>query len=342
MLASVAPVDQLDYVSRFPHATIFHHPLWMDLLADCYGYRPDFLALQDGNGSVSVGLPVMRVSDPFGGRRAIALPFSDFCAPLGAANESTLSAFVRALEQWRIQNHLAQVQVRWPLPPQNGVFAHGAFLQHLTPLTGNPSEVFRTFRKTQVQRHIRQAERLGVTTHWGVSRDDLSSFYGLHIRTRRRLGVPVQPKRFFQLLWERLIQRGMGFILLAYQKEQLLAGALFLHLNKTLSYKFGASVPEHWKLRPNDLIFWHAIQWGCRNGYQILDWGRTDLDNDGLRDFKRGWGSKEETLHYSVLADEPPRPEASARGRDALRFFIQHSPPWVCREMGELFYRYAA
>jgi lipid II:glycine glycyltransferase (peptidoglycan interpeptide bridge formation enzyme) len=207
----------------------------------------------------------------------------------------------------------------------------------------DPEAVFRQFKRTQVQQPIRQAERAGVVVRRGEAWEHIGLFYQLHLQTRRRLGTPVQPLRFFRLLWERLITQGMGFVLLAYQQEQLLAGAVFLHWNKTLTYKYSASDPRFLPLRPNNLLLWHAIQWGCEYGYDVFDWGKTDMDNQGLRDFKNGWGSQEQILHYSVLADRPPVAKLSGgTNQRLLAGVIQHSPAWVCRLIGELLYGHFA
>ena len=211
------------------------------------------------------------------------------------------------------------------------------------PLNPDPQMVFQGFKRTQVQQPIRQAEKAGVVIRRGEGWQDLRLFYELHLRARQRHGVPVQPLRFFRLLWGRLMEQGLGFVLLAYQGEQLLAGAVFLHWNKTLTYKYSASDPRYLHLRPNNLLLWHAIQWGCEQGYEVFDWGKTDIDNKGLRDFKLGWGSEEQFLHYSVLADNAPASKLTGwMNQRLMAGVIQHSPAWVCRMIGELLYGHFA
>ena len=51
-------------------------------------------------------------------------------------------------------------------------------------------------------------------------------------------------------------------------------------------------------LRMNDLVLWKAIEWSVENGYKMLDFGRTDIENTGLRRFKAGWGSEEYPIRY--------------------------------------------
>lgn len=319
-------------------ATIFHHPAWVDLLMKCYGYQPALIALLDASGKPVAALPLMHIDSWLTGRRVVSLPFSDFCQPL-ILDHASLGNLVERLQSWRRQSRLREIRIHWPLPDMDGVFPAETFASHITRLNPKSQQVFSSFAKTQVQQRIRKAERDGVSIKIGDRWEDLQLFYKLHLDTRRRLGTPIQPLRFFRLLWTQLISNDLGFILLAFKESQLLAGAVFLHYNKTLTYKFSASDPVYWKLRPNNLLIWHAIRWGCEHGYQVFDWGRTGLDNPGLRQFKLGWGSEERILHYSVLADRPPKTSASEKAH-LLSRLIQLSPTWVCRVIGELFYQH--
>jgi CelD/BcsL family acetyltransferase involved in cellulose biosynthesis len=165
-------------------------------------------------------------------------------------------------------------------------------------------------------------------------------FFGLHLRTRRRQGVPVQPRGFFSALWRRIIEPELGFVLLAYDGANAVAGAVFLAWNQTVVYKFGASQPEALGLRPNHLVFWEAIRWAAESGYRRFDFGRTDAGHTSLQEFKRRWGGEERQLLYAV-AGRAPRTEPRRSGQ-LLAPVIRHSPLWLCRFVGSALYRYAA
>jgi CelD/BcsL family acetyltransferase involved in cellulose biosynthesis len=155
--------------------------------------------------------------------------------------------------------------------------------------------------------------------------------------------VPVQPRRYFELLWERIVEPQLGFVLLAYAGETAIAGAVFLAWNRTVIYKYGASDAAYWGLHPNHLLFWTAIRWCCESGVRMFDFGRSDLGSSGLRQFKASWGAQEASLAYTTVGD----PSATMRPpggwlQDVLGAVIRHSPPLVCRAVGELLYRYAA
>lgn len=329
--------DWLCFISNHPDATIFHHPAWADLLSDCYGYTPFAAAMQDESGEIVNGLPLMEVNSWLTGRRIVSMPFSDFCQPL-VSDGKKVDEFAEAFFNWWMKRGQVETQVNWPLPDHQAVFPGEPYIHHQTDLLPSSEMVFRSF-KPKISRFIRQAEHAGVTIRQSSAWEDVALYYSFHLKARKRFGVPAQSLRYFRLLWEKIISPGMGYVLLAYQGERPLGGAIFLHCNKTLTYKYGASDPAYWRLRPNHLLFGYAIRWGCENGYQIFDWGRTDLEDGGLRDFKCGWGSEEQTMHYSILNNHPP-----GTGRffnqsfRILKTVLQHSPAWVAKVTGELLY----
>lgn len=123
------------------------------------------------------------------------------------------------------------------------------------------------------------AEKNQVRIVRGEGIDEMRVFYQLHCLPRHRQGVPAQPWRFFELLHDRLITKNLGFILFAYTGEQCLAAGSFLNWNKALIYKYAPSNDIGQDLRPNRVLTWTAINWGCENGCKVLDFGRTDMNN---------------------------------------------------------------
>jgi CelD/BcsL family acetyltransferase involved in cellulose biosynthesis len=340
-LALVPQTDPLwtDLLARSPTATPFHNPAWSSAIAATYGYRPFAAVLLDGS-QAAAGVPLIEVRGPTRRRRWLSLPFTDECAPL-AANRDDLADLIQRLDRARRLERLAEIEIRTGRPVP-GVWKRPAGVTHLLQLEADAEALRRRFSRSRVQRNIARAEREGVRIERGIDREDLTErFYRLHVATRRRQGVPVQPQRFFGELWRLLVEPGLGFVLLAYVGERAVAGALYLAWRGTVVYKFGASDAGYLNLRPNHLVMWHAIRWGCEHGFQRFDFGKSDEDNAGLRAFKSGWGTIEEPLVYSVLADGPPSPQRSSVP-NALRFSISHGPLWVCRLAGAALYRYAA
>jgi CelD/BcsL family acetyltransferase involved in cellulose biosynthesis len=353
----MAPTDErwAAFVAAAPGANIFHHPAWSTLLADCYGYHPFVAAVCDASGGIRAGVPVHEVASRLTGRRWISLPFTDHCYPLyrdatpesqdPAGGEDWSADLVRHLDKLRRDARVPSLELRTELPPNDAIVVDDGQVLHLLKLSSNPQDNFDKFHNSQVRRNISRAEREGIEVRRGTGPSDVDAFYALHVDTRRRQGVPVQPKRYFDLLQQRLLDAGLGFVLLAYSEDRPIAGAVFLMYKTTLTYKYGASNADAWSLRPNHALFWTAIKWGCEHGYQVFDWGKTAVDNEGLRRFKGHWGAEESPLVYSMLDAEgrdPYRASVPERLSGVMEVLIRKSPKIVCRTLGELLYRHFA
>lgn len=330
-----------DFVGTHPAATPFHHPDWARLVADCYGFRTFVVTASDHSGAVRAGLPLVEVRHLHGGRKWVSLPYTDYCPPL-TSDRSEEEQLVAALGQASDAAGVQRVEVRAPLT--GAAASSDVALRHVLALDGGPTDIYKRFHRSQVQRNIRRAERERLTIRQATRAQDLvGTFYRLHVRSRRRQGVPVQPRRFFRLLWERAISTGLGSLLLVEASGQPVAAAVFLAWNQTMIYKYGASDDRAWSLRPNHLLFWRAIQTACDQGYRWFDFGRTDVGQEGLRNFKLSWGAAEEPLVYGTLGGRPdPTPQTEGVAGRLLGSAIRHGPLVLCRVAGEALYRYTA
>ncbi len=321
-------------------STPFHHPAWAQLLMHTYGYRGFAATIRDSQGRVTAGAPFLEVRSISRRRSWISLPFTDECAPL-AESPSERTKLAASLATFQARRSGPAVVVRGTMDGV-GWRTRADAVTHELELGAEVDDVRQRFSRSQVLRNIVRAEREGVIVRHASTAGDLEAFYALHTRTRRRQGVPVQPRRFFELLWSRLVGPGLASILLADAPgKRAVAGALFLRAGGITVYKFGASDPEGWPTRPNHLIFWTAIQEACARGDRRFDFGRTDLGNDGLRAFKSSWGGQERPLIHSTLE---PGATTGAEGtlKRALSVAIRRGPPWICRGVGEALYRFAA
>lgn len=325
-----------DFVAGQPRATLFQHPAWARLLSDTYGY-PAFAATLDDGGAPVAGLPFIDVSRPLGRRRWISLPFTDHCPPLSASGDG--GPLVAALSDLAKRHSVDVLELRAPLTHE-GVQNTRAYVRHEIALEPDPDQTFARLARNH-RRNVRIAEKAGVRISRSDAAADLDVFYRLHLRTRRRLGVPIQPRRFFQLLLERIVRPGLGFVLVARSGGTPVAAAIFGVWNGTLIYKYSARDERFAKLDANYLLLWSAIRWACENGCHTVDLGRSDLDQVPLREFKDGWGGREEPLGYSWIAERPIAPASLGRAREAMGLVIRNTAPWVCRAVGEVLYRYA-
>ena len=131
----------------------------------------------------------------------------------------------------------------------------------------------------------------------------------------------------------------MGFVLIAYHNKEPISGAVFLNFKDTVIYKYSASNEAYWKLYPNKLLLWQAIQLSREKGYQNFNFGNSPSDNEGLREFKLGWGSTETDLLYAYIGSMPTKSQ-NTTSMKMMSKVIRHSPAVVCRFVGELLYKH--
>jgi CelD/BcsL family acetyltransferase involved in cellulose biosynthesis len=339
-VTDVSDAGWFEFVRAHPAATVFHHPRWAGLLATVYGYRPLVLTVRDSEGSIVAGAPFLEVNSWLTGRRFISLPFTDFCPPL-ARDEASLAALVSAVKGWRASSGSPRVEIRGGMPDDDGFDLVQVGVRHELRLEPDARRVASRFRSSAV-RNVRHAEREGVEVVQLRSREAVEDFYRLHCMTRRRLGVPVQPWRFFAALGQMIIEEPRyGFVMVARRAGRPIAAMVFLSWNRHLIYKYSASDPAHVHLRPNNLLIDHAIEWACGNGFETLDFGKTDTPQAGLRRFKSGWGATELALEYSY-AGSNARDQAPGLVNRLSSRIIQVSPPIVGRAIGETLYSHFA
>lgn len=327
------------FVAGHPQTTPFHDPAWAQLIVDCYGLAGFALVERDHTGTVTGGLPVVVAPRlPRGARRLVALPYTDFVRPL--VDTTREPALAESLDEARRRLGFDRLELRTALAGARRVRTDAVI--HTLELEADSDAVLGRLTKGK-RRDVRAAQRSGLTVRRAEREIDVTkTYFDLHLRTRRRLGVPSQPRRFFRLLWQRVVEPGGGFVLLAEEHGVPVAGAVFLAKNQTVVYKYSASDRSAATGPTTDLLVWRAIEHGCRGGFTTFDFGRSELEAIGLRRFKSRWGAHEQPLDYSVVGDPTGGEIESTRGRGLVAGVLRRAPVWVTRVSGELLYRYAA
>ena len=276
-------------------ATIFHSSAWARVLANTYGHRPCYIQMSL-NGNPFALVPMMEVQSALTRSRGICLPFSDYCAPL------TFSSFGHELVTPKLQQVARErrwnyFELRSHSIIPDSVPASKSYYGHSLDLRIGSEALISNF-SSSVKRAVRKAQRSGLSVSMQTSLDAMAQFYKLHVRTRRRHGVPPQPRSFFINIQGHLISDGFGFIVLVECQKRPIAAAMFFKLRRHAVYKFGASDERLQELRANNLAMFEGIRYLAEEGAETLHFGRTDKDNEGLRRFKLSWGATEEKIDY--------------------------------------------
>ena len=278
-----------------PGYSFFHTSSWTEALHRSYGYKPFYFTISEG-GALSALLPCMDINSALTGKRGVSLPFTDYCEPLvsGAAQFQELFAAAIAFgkrQSWKyLEFRGGETFLKSEQPSE---WHYG----HTLDLTAGPRKIFAGLRDSN-RRNIRKAEKESIDVTLHATPDALKAFCRLNAITRREHGLPPQPRRFFQCVYDHILAKDMGFIVLASFRGAPIAANVYFCFGDQILYKYGASDRAFQHLRASNLVMWEAIKWGCDRGYRSLCFGRTEPDNEGLRQFKAGWGARERLIKY--------------------------------------------
>lgn len=317
------------------NATLFHTPAWAQVLRRAYGFRV-FAATVERRGKVVAGCLLARTKNPFT-RRIVGLPFSDSCAPLGVDEDATAALMRGLAAESSLGGNLEIRGIKAPAPWWTVASFDQWSIDLAKPFAEIQRKANRNFR--------RQARRAGAATfriETGDSVAMLRRFYTIQLETRRRLGVPPQPLRFFLLVRE-VFARSQGL-------EVWLASCAGRDQAAVVLLRDGPSLYAKWSARAAasapgaaHLLFFSILEHHAGKAAS-LDLGRADSRNTGLVRFKSEMGAAPTPLPYSYFPRAPRRTSAEDpdRSTGVLARIWRRLPMPVTRAVGAIAYGYFA
>jgi len=155
--------------------------------------------------------------------------------------------------------------------------------------------------KSSIKRPINMAAKLGVQVRQAQTEGELHAWYKLYLHAIRKFGTMPNSYHYYKIAWQRLHSRGLLRLLLAEHVEagqrRLVGGLLALLYGQTVSLISIGSRREDQALRPNDALYWQAIQDACADGFRWCDLGDVELANQGLAKFKSKWGAEAKMVY---------------------------------------------
>lgn len=326
-----------ELLESHPSTSVFHSVPWLRALRICYGYRPRAWCLNSSQ-TGSVGLAACEVRSRLTGARLVSMPFSDHCEPLvdtaeqlGVLLQGLLGedgTGFRYVEIRPLHDHWSEVLETQGFQPSE------RFLFHEIDLRPGVEVLWKNLHAGSIRRKIRRAEREGLEVRQGNDPGLVNVYYRLHLRTRRRQGVPPQPLKWFRELAKEFGEKVR--IYLAYYKDIPVAGIFTLQWGTCLTYKYGASDERRNPLGGNPLLMWSAMQDACAAGLERFDLGRCDWNNAGLAQYKERLGAARRRLMYYRRPSGSPHTGTSRLVASVCR----RLPLPVLRLLGRLLYRH--
>ncbi len=323
------------FADSHPDKTVFHHQNWIRLLIDTYGFKLHIPAVKQ-NGHILAAVPFVETRSLRGARKLISLPFTD-CMSVLAESDDAVSMLREGLTTEQCRPY-SLVVLRTEQPFQRDGSAQWS--RHVINTSRPLDEITAQFSRT-LRANLRRAENRSLTFQFNKDASAFQEFYRLFLRTRRKHGVPVQPKGFFRGLYERILLQDLGCVGLARDGDTAIAAGVFLSYGGKMTCKYLASDANALDRRPNEFLLLHAIRTAVETGHTTFDFGISRREQVGLRRFKGKFGGTENDVYNDCLAGNGQPLLEHSRAMRIVSATIKKSPPFICRAVGALFYRYS-
>jgi hypothetical protein len=317
--------------------SFFHSWNWAKVLFDEYKYKPLYFACIE-NGQFKVLIPICEVSSPLTGKRGVSLPFSDYCEVICKDQENFQEAHESIL-RYGNKSHWKYIEYRGGERYFHGVIPASSHFVHVLELSQNRSRILLSFSRS-AKRNIKKAVKSGVEISIEQSLEGITTYYKLHCITRKHHGVPPQPFSFFLKLFEYVISRNKGAVLLSRHEDRYIAGAVIVYFGKKAVFKYAGFDRNYGNVKPNNLLLWTAIEWCKAKGFEALNLGRTEMGNTGLLAFKDRWGTRKEIVNYHRYDLRKNSYVHASEKANCLRVLFRMMPIPLLNLSGRLLYRH--
>jgi hypothetical protein len=275
--------------SSFPDRIVFQSPAWIAFLAEHLNAEPVLAALKDGNDTVGhfTGLMFKKfglriLGSPF---RGWSTPYMGFNLRAGVPRQFAAQALPRfALKELGCIHY--EITDAY-LSPADIAGMEVTPIGHPTievNLAETEDEIFNRMASV-CRRNIRHAEKSGVTieiaTDAGLADDYITQYHD--VMAKQGL-VPHFGAERFRLMIRHVQPTGQLLMLRARDAEgRCIATGIYPGANEFAFYNNGSSWRQYQKLRPNELLHWHAMKyWRAR--------GVRSYNMEGIMAFKQKFG----------------------------------------------------
>jgi len=346
--AAVFPAARWDaFVECHPLGQIYHLSGWKRVIEQSFPHiRGYFPVIQEPmGGAIRAGLPVYFVNSLITGRRLVSIPFATLCDPLVTARED-MDLLLNALYELAGEVGAAAIEIKTCAGAETlagrSLRQVNRFMHHCLKLD-RPVETLKSNFHRSVRYCLKRSEKIGLITRNGDQRQDLRIFYDAYVSTRKRLGLPPQPYRFFECLRREFGPSGRLRILFAQHGRKDIASMLLLQFGRRVLWEAIGEYQGSRTLNVAHFLVWQAIQQSCTDGYSVFDFGRTSTENQGLMDFKRRWGTQVTDLpefHSKRQVHPFMNNGVRTRAYTITRAITRRLPEKAVALIGELCYRH--
>ena len=188
-------------------------------------------------------------------------------------------------------------------------------------LAKQPDDLWNSWDK-KLRRHIRIAEKNDLKTFVGGG-EYLDDFYCVYSTFLKDIGTPTFGKSFLRNVLDEFSNRIL--ICCTQWKGQLIGAYMAFIFHDSILGSWGGSIKKYMDLRPNHMIYWSYMRYGCETGSRQINFGRTRKDS-GHFFFKKGWGARPQPIYQQAYLNgtsSAPMVNSDFETRKMYRIFVK-------------------
>ncbi len=316
-LTPVAESRWTAFIETHPEALGFYTLPYRDfLLRVCSGSDAHYFVAERDGAIVGV-LPTLLSAPGSFGRILNALPFyGSNGAPLVALDipdrEWVAASLIAAFDALAASAQVAaSTMISNPLDPMSArVLADRAHdctdhrIGQVTPLPADPGtdsarhELLLGIYDGKRRNQVRKTLKSGVTVRVDDSVEALGCVAALHRDNIEAIGGVAKPRSIFDALGDTLRPIVDRQVWVASLDGAPIAYLLVLHAPGVVEYFTPCVRAEFRPLQPLTLLIFHAMRDALARGARVWNWGGTWTTQQGVYEFKRGWGTSDLPYEY--------------------------------------------
>ena len=294
-----------DYVWESPTASHFHLGGWKAVLEAAFDLKPHYLLVKDDDRIRGI-LPLIPVSSRLTGRYVTSMP-----GGLIAADEETADTLIQAAIEF-VKSVQAKYLIlrdsyrKWDSP---GLVTNEGLCTLMVELNEDPEKLW-----YGVNRRVRQSVKIAYRADLEViqGQNYLDNYYPIYSRALQERGTPTQGLSFFESLMREF--SSIFNIMVICRDQQILGGGFVALFKDTIYNTWGGMPRQHYDLQTNYILIWETLKFGCENGYQWVDLGRSEWDS-GVFNFKKKWMGRPKPLYQQYYLNGISNPPAVGNQR---------------------------
>jgi len=336
-----------EFVQAHPNGCVFHLSLWKKVLENSFQHIQGHIAavVDSQSGKIFAGIPVYFVKSWLTGNRLVSIPFASMLDPLVLDSGEMTQVFSKILEL-KEQLGASSVEIRMARsenpPTKDNICISSDYEHHVLSLDTDLSETMGKMKR-RVRRIVKKLPECALDLKIAGRETDLQEFYQLLCLSRKRLGLPPIPYRFFKFQWDILHPKNFSTVLVAEHEGRPIASLLVLKYRNTLSLEYLGENTRYRKLNPVHFLYWEAIKMAHREGLKKVSFGRTAKSNIGLITFKKNWGTERlnsKEIYCAASCSKYVRRNDSSWQYKLIQNMTKHSPMSVAKMIGSFCYRH--